>query len=151
MYTYLWLIVTYQLSLITQPTFATWHNIFTQPRTFIMPATKPVYQWCGRSVRRGTWRGPPTTWTRCTALFWSLRRDIAMTFSLNFDYLWVCFENVKVMLWHFSPSSTHHQLQSVRPCDGVNMPGAEHARVWLVRLGRDVADSRRQPQGRAPA
>ena len=32
-------------------------------------------------------------------------------------------------------------------CDGVDVACAEHARVGLVRLGRDVADSRRQPQG----
>ena len=38
----------------------------------------------------------------------------------------------------------------VPSCDGVDVPGAEHARIGFVSFGRNVAYSGRQPQGRAP-
>ena len=35
-------------------------------------------------------------------------------------------------------------------CDGVDVPGAEHARIGFVRLGRNVTYSGWQPQSCAP-
>ena len=101
----------------------------------------PEYQWCERSARRDIWQGPPSTWTRCTALFWFLWWDICKlrsTFSL---YL--------VLLPWIRQSVTAAQSVQVQTCDGVNMAGTEYTRVGLVRLGRDVSDSRRKPQCRA--